>query len=112
MAKKTDFVNFLALGAGSVGSGFISKKVPIENAMVKNGISIGLGYFLTTQKDEKAKFLGYGMISGGLRDMANNFGIGDEALADDGVDDEALAEEIAEEIAQEMEQEVEEEMTM
>lgn len=104
MAKKSfDLVNYGALGAGSVAAGIVGKFVPVQNQQVKAAVPVLAGYFLSRMKQEPLKFLGYGMISRGVSDLASSFGIGEEMIAEslgaeDSMNEELIAAELEEEL--------------
>lgn len=103
MAKSLQLVNYGALGAGSIAAGLAGRLVPTQNNQIKAAIPVVVGVLLSRMKSEPVKFLGYGMISRGVGDLANSFGIGEEMLAEsldeNSLNDELIAEEIAAELA-------------
>lgn len=104
MAKKSfDLVNYGALGAGSIAAGLAGRIVPVNNPQIKAAVPVVAGYLLSRMKQEPLKFLGYGMISRGVSDLASSFGIGEELIAESLGAEESLNEEL---IAAELEEEL------
>ena len=65
----------LALGAGAIAGGYVSKLLPIGNDKIKAAAPVVVGLLLSGQKGMVAK-LGEGMIAGGFANLAKSFGIG------------------------------------
>lgn len=100
--KSFNLVNYGALGAGSIAAGIAGRVVPVQNPQIKAAIPVVVGVLLSRMKSEPVKFLGYGMISRGIGDLANSFGIGEELIAasldENSIEDELIAAELEEEL--------------
>lgn len=107
MAKKAlQIVNYAALGAGSIGAGVVERVIPVSNPLIKSGVVIAAGIFLSTMKQEPVKFAGYGMIARGASGLATSFGIGEEQLSDELAGSSDIEDELADELAEAMEDEL------
>jgi hypothetical protein len=79
MAKKMKLTGkimpVVGIAAGAIGSGFVTKFVPIQNDKIKSAIPLALGFLLLGRKGLIGD-LGAGMIAGGAINLAKTFGIG------------------------------------
>lgn len=80
MAKKNtkiEFTQILGVIGGAVGAQILNKTVekfaPDLNPLVKSVIPIGVGVFLSTQKNTMFKGVGYGLIGSGGVSLVNAF---------------------------------------
>lgn len=91
---KKALIDSAALGAGAIGANFLSAKLPIENAMVKNAAPIVVGIFLSSSKGVLSQ-VGAGMVAAGVSRVATSYIPGlagvdiDNVLA--GIEDSVLA---------------------
>ena len=64
------------LGAGAIAQGYAEKFIPVDNALVKNGITTVLGVILMGQKSKIVASAGAGMVATSIQKIAGSFGIG------------------------------------
>lgn len=77
MAKglKSKLMPTVGIAAGAIGSGFVTKFVPIQNDKIKAAVPLALGFLLLGKKGILGD-VGAGMIAGGSIALGQSFGIG------------------------------------
>lgn len=77
MAKglKSKIMPTVGIAAGAIGSGFVTKFIPVQNDKIKAAAPLVLGFLLMGKKGIIGD-IGAGMVAGGAIALGQSFGIG------------------------------------
>lgn len=65
----------VGISAGSIGAGYLTSVVPIQNDKIKAALPLVAGFFLLGKKGIIGD-VGAGMVAAGAQNLAKSFGIG------------------------------------
>lgn len=71
--SKFDFMMFAGSVGGAIVARIVTSKLPIQNAMVKNLVPVGLGAFLMNNKNSMLQAAGSGMVAVGGAGLVTSF---------------------------------------
>lgn len=72
---KKQLPEVVGIGAGAIGAGFITSKLPIANPKIKAAVPIVVGLLLSGKTGAMGN-IGKGMIAAGAQQLASSMGIG------------------------------------
>lgn len=72
---KKQLPEVIGIGAGAVGAGFLTSKLPIANPKIKAAVPLVLGLVLSGKSGAIGN-IGKGMIAAGAQQLASSLGIG------------------------------------